>query len=152
MRLTGVYHTGFTVRNLERSVAFYRDLLGMQLVAERVGDEPYLGAVTGFPGVRIKFAFLAVEGSDHLLELLEYASHPGQPQDPATNRPGNGHLCLKVDDIWGFYERLRRHGVAFVSEPTLITAGMHRGGYAVYLRDPDGFTVELFQPPPQAPS
>jgi lactoylglutathione lyase len=70
VRLIGVYHTGFTVRNLERSVAFYRDLLGMQLVAERVGDEPYLGAVTGFPGVRIKFAFLAVEGSDHLLELL----------------------------------------------------------------------------------
>jgi catechol 2,3-dioxygenase-like lactoylglutathione lyase family enzyme len=147
MKLTGVLHTGFTVSNIERSVEFYRDTLGMQLVHRQEGTAPYLAAVTGFPNVRLQIAFLKVSNDNqHILELLQYVSHPAQPTDRATNRPGNGHLCLKVDDIHEWHRDLTARGVPLISEPVRITAGINEGAYAIYLRDPDGFTIELYQP------
>jgi catechol 2,3-dioxygenase-like lactoylglutathione lyase family enzyme len=148
MRLVRVHHTGFTVSNLERSLAFYRDVLGMQVLAEQIGTADYLSAVTGFAGVRLNMAFLKVSGEDdHILELLEYASHSADPTPRETNRPGNGHLCFIVDEIEVWYTNLTAKGVRFVNEPALITAGVNRGARAAYFRDPDGFTLELFQPP-----
>ncbi len=149
MKLTGVYHTGFTVSNIERSITFYRDMLGMHLVHRQEGTAPYLGSVTGFPGVRLQIALLKTAPDDpQMLELLQYVSHPAEPTDRATNRPGNGHLCFKVDNIHEWYQRLSAQGVDFRSEPVQIMAGVNEGAYAVYLRDPDGFTIELYQPAP----
>jgi len=149
MKLTSVFHTGFTVGDIERSIAFYRDSLGMQLVHRQEGAAPYLATVTGFPGVRLQIAFLKISPDEpHVLELLQYVSHPAEPTDRATNRPGNGHLCFKVDDIHAWYRTLTANGVPAISPPALITAGVNEGAYAVYLRDPDGFTIELYQPAP----
>lgn len=147
MRLTSVAHTGFTVSNLDRSLAFYRDLLGMHLAHQQETDAPYVGIVTGFPEARLRIAHLKVTPDDpHTLELLQYVSHPGEPTDRATNRPGNGHLAIRVDDLRAWYERLKAHGVEFRSGPTPVTTGMNIGALALYMRDPDGFTIELVQP------
>jgi catechol 2,3-dioxygenase-like lactoylglutathione lyase family enzyme len=154
VKLTSVFHTGFTVRDISRSIAFYRDLLGMQLIRHQDTTAPYLGAITGFPDVRLRMAFLKIAPDDpHVLELIEYVSHAATATDRATNRPGNGHLCFEVDDIHEWHRMLTAKGVPFVSEPVRITAGINEGAYAVYLRDPDGFTVELYQPAtPRAPA
>ena len=151
MHVGFVYHTGFTVSDIERSVAFYRDVLGLRLVRRQTGTAPYLAAVTGFPGVRLETALLQPADGGSMLELLQYVSHPAPPTDRATNRPGNGHLCFKIDDLRAACAELRQRGVPLVSEPAEITAGAHAGGWAVYLRDPDGFTVELYQGPPATP-
>jgi catechol 2,3-dioxygenase-like lactoylglutathione lyase family enzyme len=148
MHVGSVYHTGFTVSDIERSLTFYRDVLGLRLVKRQTGTAPYLATVTGFEGVRLEIALLQPADGGSMLELLQYVSHPAPATDRATNRPGNGHLCFKVDDVRGAGAELRRRGVTLVSEPTEITAGTHAGGWAVYLRDPDGFTVELYQGPP----
>jgi catechol 2,3-dioxygenase-like lactoylglutathione lyase family enzyme len=145
------HHTGFSVGNLERSIGFYRDVLGLELVGRQSGTAEYLSSVTGFSGVHLEMAFFkASSEDDHLLELLEYASHPGEPTPRETNRPGNGHLCFVVDDIRSCYRELTAKGVRFVSEPALITAGVNRGAQAAYFRDPDGFTLELFQTGPDS--
>jgi catechol 2,3-dioxygenase-like lactoylglutathione lyase family enzyme len=151
MQVGSVYHTGFTVSDIERSLAFYRDLLGLKLLWRQTGTAPYLAAVTGFAGVQLEIALLQPADGGSTLELLQYVSHPAEPTDRATNRPGNGHLCFRVDDIHAACAELRRHGVRLISEPTEITAGTHRGGWAVYLRDPDDFTVELYQGPVASP-
>jgi catechol 2,3-dioxygenase-like lactoylglutathione lyase family enzyme len=148
MGLIGFLHTGFTVADIARSIAFYRDLLGFEVVAEQIGEAEYLGRVVGFPGERMRMAFLRVPGDGHQLELLEYLVHPGEPTPRETNRPGNGHICLVVDDLAAIHARLAAAGVQFMSEPADITAGVNKGARAVYARDPDGFTVELFQRPP----
>lgn len=149
MKLTSVFHTGFTVRDMESSIAFYRDLLGMQLMHRQEGTAPYLGTVTGFLGVRLQIAFLKITADDsHVLELLQYVTHATEPTDRATNRPGNAHLCFKVDDIHEWHQALTAKGITAISEPVRITAGINEGAYAVYLRDPDGFTIELYQPAP----
>ncbi len=148
MEVGVVYHTGFTVSDIERSVAFYRDVLGMRLVRRQTGTAPYLARVTGFDGVRLEIALLQPADGGSMLELLQYVSHPAPATDRATNRPGTGHLCFNVDDLRAAGAALSRRGVTLVSAPTEITAGSHAGGWAVYLRDPDGFTVELYQGPP----
>lgn len=151
MQVGSVYHTGFTVSDIERSLTFYRDVLGLKLVKRQTGTAPYLATVTGFEGVRLEIALLQPAEGGSMLELLQYVSHPAPATDRATNRPGNGHLCFKVDDVRGVCAELCRRGVTLVSEPTEITAGAHTGGWAVYLRDPDGFTVELYQGPSASP-
>jgi catechol 2,3-dioxygenase-like lactoylglutathione lyase family enzyme len=147
--LTGIAHTGFTVADIERSIVFYRDLLGLVLVARQEGRRPYLATITGFADVYLKTALLKVTpDAEHSLELLEYTSHPAPPTPRQTNRPGNGHLCFRVADIEPIYQRLAAARVTFMSPPSPITSGVNTGALACYLRDPDGFTVELFQPPP----
>ena len=134
-----VHHTSFTVSNMDRSLAFYRDLLQMRVIAEQGGKGGYLATVTGFADVDMRVVFLRpAEDSDHL----------GTPADVRTCNPGSGHMCFVVDDISPVYERLRAAGVRFRSEPVPIVAGRHKGGYAVYFLDPDGITLELLQPPP----
>ncbi|HEY3079054.1 MAG TPA: VOC family protein [Chloroflexota bacterium] len=148
MAVGRAFHTGFTVSNLERSLAFYRDLLGLEVVVQFVPAE-YFARVVGFPGARARIAFLRVPGDTHRLELLEYEPQ-GEPTPRETNRPGNGHICFYVDDLPAMHRQLSAAGVTFVSEPVPITAGPNQGAQAVYARDPDGFAVELVQPPPTA--
>ncbi len=147
MKVESLYHVGFTVSDIERSIEFYRDMLGMTLYRRQQGTAEYLATITGFPGVRLEVALLKTPDGSGMLELLQYASHPAPPTDRDTNRPGNGHLCFKVSNIQEACEELRQRGVRLISEPAEITAGIHKGAYGVYLRDPDGFTVELYQPP-----
>ncbi|MCC6626248.1 MAG: VOC family protein [Chloroflexi bacterium] len=146
--LVAVNHTGFTVADIERSIVFYRDVLGLTLLGRQEGQRPYLATITGFADVYLKTAWLAVAlGAGHVLELLEYTSHPAPATPRETNRPGNGHLCFQVTDIQAVYERLAAHGVGFISPPAPVTSGANAGAIGCYLRDPDGFTLELFQSP-----
>ncbi|MAG36681.1 MAG: hypothetical protein CL878_10640 [Dehalococcoidia bacterium] len=150
MVVQGFHHTSFTVSDMERSLAFYRDLLGMQVVVDRITSDTYLSEITGFPNVRLHIVYLRLDVPDgHVLELVEYQSHPGQAERLQTNNPGVGHLCFVVDDLPALYEQLRTAGTTFVSPPIEITSGVNKGGYAVYLRDPDGSPLELLQPPPK---
>ena len=149
MKVESIYHTGFTVSDIERSIEFYRDVLGMTLHRRQQGTAEYLSTITGFEGVKLEVALLKTPDGSGMLELLQYVSHPAPPTERETNRPGNAHLCFKVSNIHAACDELRRRGVRLVSEPAEITAGVHRGGFGVYVRDPDGFTVELFQSPAQ---
>jgi catechol 2,3-dioxygenase-like lactoylglutathione lyase family enzyme len=94
-------------------------------------------------------SFKVSPDSEQSLEVVEYKSHAGGPGNQATNLAGNSHLCLRVDDIQAVYESLTAQGVRFRSPPVAITSGPNQGGFVVYFYDPDGFTFELFQRPPQ---
>lgn len=148
-RLGDVHHVGLTVSDIGRSIAFYRDTLGMTLVRRRPKvDADYVARQTGYDKVALSVAsFKASPESRQSLEVVEYLNHAGPPSEPATNRPGISHLCLVVDDLRACYEDLRSRGVRFKSEPVHITAGPNEGGLVVYFYDPDGYTLELFQPP-----
>jgi catechol 2,3-dioxygenase-like lactoylglutathione lyase family enzyme len=119
----------------------------MTLVRQREVDADYVAKQTGYPGVHLAAASLKPSpDSTQSVEIVQYRTHAGERSDPATNRAGNSHLCLLVDDIGSAYAELRGKGVPFRSEPVLITTGPNEGGIVVYLYDPDGYTIELFQP------
>jgi catechol 2,3-dioxygenase-like lactoylglutathione lyase family enzyme len=150
-RVVGVHHTSFTVADLDLSVAFFRDRLGLELLFVREVRDDYFGRIVGLPGSVVRVALLRLPDSAHHVELFQYRHPPGQAQRPRPCDPGSTHLSFLVDDLPALYGQLAAQGVAFVSEPVLITAGPNRGGYGVYLHDPNGILVELFQPPGQAP-
>ncbi len=151
--LAAIWHASFHVADLERSVAFYRDVLGMELVHEQEQANAYTRRLVGYPDAHLRVAQLALPGrpeqvSTHDLELVEYVSPRGTRQDPARHHPGSGHLAFAVADIDADYRRLLAAGVRFVSPPNHITAGVNAGGAACYFLDPDDITLELVQPPP----
>jgi len=147
-RLERVHHVGITVSDIEQSIAFYRDILGLTLVRRRPHVATgYVARQTGYPGVQLSVASLQTHNGGPSIELAQYLNQQGEPLAAATNQPGSCHLCLVVSDLSGCHADLKTKGVEFKSEPVSITEGPNKGGLVVYLRDPDGYTIELFEPP-----
>jgi lactoylglutathione lyase len=148
--VTGFFHGGITVRDMDRSLVFYRDGLGLDQEFDRILDAPYLKAVLGLEFDHIRAVYLRVPGGG-FVELLEYH---GVERFPAASRPcdyGAGHLCLYVDDVAGVHARLGDLGFTARSADVVdITAGPNAGARSCYMTDPDGYAVELFQKRPGA--
>ena len=149
--LLSVWHTSWTVSDLDRSIAFYRDLLRFELVETKHRIGPFIEEVVGFPGAELRIATLRIPGapvpqSGHHLELIQYVAPPGDRLDLRTCNVGAAHLAVGTDSIHDDYARLSRQGVTFVSGPVRVPSGSNANSYACYLRDPDGFTIELVQP------
>jgi catechol 2,3-dioxygenase-like lactoylglutathione lyase family enzyme len=142
-----VDHFALTVSDLERSLRFYRDLLGLEVRVRRIWNEDYVRRMVGFPDASMDIALLALPGDDdQQLELNEYLQpRAGAPRNP-INTPGSAHLCFIVDDIQELYELLRQAGTEFVSEPVAVPVGPNKGRRTAYLLDPDGIVVQLMQP------
>ena len=147
MRVTGLDHVSVTVGDLERSLAFYHGLLGIPLIG--TGEETSAAGATivGFPGARVRYADLDL-GSGQILELLQYLAPTGSALTQDVCDPGSGHLALRVDDIATMLRHLVQAGVPARSEPVEIPGPeAWRGARCVYVRDPDGVTVELIERP-----
>jgi lactoylglutathione lyase len=149
-----VLHFSFTVSDIERAIAWYRDVLGLELVHRQRGDNAYTRTLVGMPEAVIEAAQFRIPGveprsSTHMLELVQYVAPSSQAVPLATNNVGIAHLAFVVADIDAEYERLRAHGVSFVSAPVAISEGANAGGAACYFRDPDGITLELLEPSPE---
>jgi lactoylglutathione lyase len=139
------HHTGLTVKSLDRSIAFYRDLLGFEVVFAWNPKAPYIGELVGYPEVDLHGAVLRIPNSDVFLELLEYRGVEQVAVDMANGNVGNAHIAFNVDELDLLYERLKSRGVESVSVPVTPTIGPNRGGRAVYMIDPDGFRIELIE-------
>jgi len=143
-----VHHTGLTVRDLDRSVAFYRDVLGCSVIMEQEKVGGYLAAIVGYPNASVRMAHLYDAAGRHVIELFEYRAPDLLDAELEPRRIGNAHLCFVVADLVAVHERLVQAGVELFSPPVPIDTGVNAGGYGLYLRDPDGITLELFQPAP----
>ncbi|MDA8218962.1 MAG: VOC family protein [Dehalococcoidales bacterium] len=141
-------HTSFTVGDMDRSIAFYRDLLGMELISDRVAGPEFAAKVTGIPGAALRVVYLEAIG--YKLELIQYTAGQGERIDPKTNRPGSAHLCFNVEDIRRAYADLKAKGVRIQGEPMVVGGGPNKDGLTIYMLDPDGITIELIQPPATA--
>jgi catechol 2,3-dioxygenase-like lactoylglutathione lyase family enzyme len=145
--IKGAHHTSFTVAHLDRSLEFFRDLLGLEVLFVREVDAAYFGRIVGLPGSKVKAALLRIPESNHHIELFQYLTPAGQTYTPRPCDPGSSHLALLTDDLPGLYQKLHSRGANFASEPILIDSGPNQGAYGVYLRDPNSILIELFQPP-----
>jgi catechol 2,3-dioxygenase-like lactoylglutathione lyase family enzyme len=149
MGIIGTDHTSYTVSDLTRTLAFYRDLLGFEVVWERPEIvHNYWRAVVGFPDAIARDAMLRVPGSDYQIELIEYKHPRGVAQNLTPNNPGSSHVSYLVDDLQSFFTRLKEANVAFISEPVYLDTGPYVGGWSLYMKDPDGIVIELFQEAP----
>ena len=143
--ITRAHHMGLQVADLERSVAFYRDILGFEVIFAWNPDADYIRRLVGYPGADIHAAVLRLPGTEVVLELLDYRNVERTAVDTATANPGTAHIAFFVDDLDTLYVELVERGVRSVSPPVTPTIGPNEGGRAVYLIDPDGIRVELIQ-------
>lgn len=140
MKLISIAHTGFTVSDIERSIAFY-EALGLVCTFRVRRAEKFIGDVVGMPGAELKIAYMGhPDRESPFLELLEYVKPLATGKATATNVPGNGHICFEVSDMdLSMFTEFIGHAV--------IPDGRNRGMRVAYVRDPDGFTVELMERP-----
>ena len=132
---------------MDKSLDFYREGLGLTMKFDRILDASYLNVVLNLTHSAIRVVFLDIPGGGYV-ELLEYQ---GIERLNASSRPcdfGAGHLCLYVDAVDEIAERMFAKGYRARSEGCVdITAGPNAGARSIYLVDPDGYNIELFQKP-----
>ena len=140
---TSIHHMSFTISDMEKSLAFYRDILGMKVVFDSIqGGFQTNGAVaeniTGIPGTEVRFVFLKL--GNGLIELMEYKPKGKPLADNTPTDIGSSHVCFKTENIQEFYRELSAKGVRFHSAPQ--KNGKVR---VVYFRDPDGIILEAVE-------
>jgi catechol 2,3-dioxygenase-like lactoylglutathione lyase family enzyme len=146
-RIISADHTGITVPNLERSLAFWRDVLGFEIshTAHQTGE--LAKEITGVSGAELKLGVLKAPGG-HKIELLEYLAPADRKY--VSLRPcdvGSIHVALLVTDLDAVLERIAASGCKAAGEPQTLKTGPNAGKRVVYVRDPDGITIELMQSP-----
>ncbi len=152
MTVCSMWHASWTVESMERTLPFYTDLLGLKVVHTQIQDNDYTRKLVGIDGAILKAVLLKVPGlnaglSGHIIELMEYIQPKGVKLDTKPCNVGAAHFAFGTLDVHTMYETMSAAGVHFVSEPVAITAGINQGGFTCYLHDPDGYTLELMQPP-----
>jgi catechol 2,3-dioxygenase-like lactoylglutathione lyase family enzyme len=158
------HHMGLTVRDIEASYRFYRDILGMRVwdqdaelgtnnpdrTDEESGesDVTFLGIrsasfdeLTNNPGSVFKYINLIMPDG-FILQLIEYSEGGGPELELDHNRAGSPHLSVFVDDVQAKFDEINNYpGVEPVSKVVAIQPDMH----SFYVLDPDGLPVEFLQ-------
>jgi lactoylglutathione lyase len=145
--IKGIHHTSRGVSDMDKSLGFYRDLLGMKVVLDTEMSGEMLSREVALEDAHLRLVELVPEDETFFLELLEYLSPRGKPYpgDATCADVGADHIALTVDDIQDAYRRLTGQGVRFTCEPQEVDAGFFKGHWTAYCYDPDGLVVELWQ-------
>jgi catechol 2,3-dioxygenase-like lactoylglutathione lyase family enzyme len=141
--LGDIHHVGITVRDLDESLAWYEDVLGLEREFVAEGAGPELSAAVGVPHANLRFALL--RSGSLVVELLSYDNERATSYDRSNADVGSTHLCIDVSDVKAAYDALRAKGVKFLAPPLHIDAGPLAGCAFTYFKDPNGVTLELFQ-------
>ena len=154
----GVGNFAHIVADLDTSVGFYRDVLGLT-VSNTIAFAPN-DAVATFghtEGGQSRVTVLKVPGLAMGIELIEYKDIARMPQQPAFVDPGAANMALRIRDLDALFEKVRKYpGVKVLTaggQP--VTVKTPNGElHAVFVQDPDGFVVEMLDvvnPPADAP-
>ena len=151
MGVETIYHTGIVVSDLERSLRFYMETLGLTIerpTREITGE--WISAVTGHADTSLRMVWVGT-GDGYSIELLEYRQPPGDkgPNERGGNDVGAMHVGMIVDDVHAWYARLSAQGVTFAGPPPpKQDAKFPWARCAAYLQDPDGNWLELLEREP----
>ena len=141
MTIKAMNHVGISVADIDRSIAFYRDMLGMQVVVRTSFEGDQYATILRLKGASGRVALLRAAAMQ--IELFEFSCPV--PRGGERDRPvcdhGITHFCIEVHDIDATYRRLRDSGVVFHCEPLDFLGGAR----ATYGRDPDGNVFELLE-------
>ncbi len=134
-------HVCVSVSDVERSLAFYRDVLGLQLIFDVQLDGAGMERATGESGARGRMVGCKVPGSGVTIELLGFAQRAGaKPTRPGPF--GYTNIALSVDNLDAAHAALAARGIASLQAPIEL------GGVRMFfLTDPDGTAIEIIQFP-----
>ncbi|MGE0822737.1 MAG: VOC family protein [Candidatus Binatia bacterium] len=152
MPFSEIHHVAIAVSDMERSIAFYRDILGFRKTLDMPLDSPSLDRLLRMhPGTTGRSVILQ-QGMSTVgeVELVQFSPAPTTPT-PAKGAGGLGAFLLsfavKDEELDDVYQRLLKKGIACYSEPQVLELPGYGATRAVILEDPDGQMIELIQLP-----
>jgi catechol 2,3-dioxygenase-like lactoylglutathione lyase family enzyme len=137
----GFRHTGIICKDLEKSLEFYKDYLGLEVIQDFWDDSDYINEITGISGANVHMIKLKADDGT-VLELLNYPTHPTDIIKQEVYNVGACHIALQVYDIEKAYVDLLKKGVNFLSGPVLSSEGIAK---VCFCMDPNNIRIELVQ-------
>lgn len=145
-----IYHVGLTVSDLDRSIAFYRDILGLEFQGEifMAGEET--DRLFRMKDTKARVAYL--NGSKAMeappIELIQFVDNKVKKVKGNLFTTSISEVCFYTDDIERVYNSLIENHVECLSEPQYFDFRANKLGEskAFYFRDPDGIVLEMMQP------
>ncbi len=150
--IRGLHHAALHVQDMDRMLAFYRDVVGLPLVWDEIFQDEIAAALTGYPGVRVRSASFLLgkprPGEMHTLELCQYQKP--RPRDVGLQFAdmGSKHIAIYVDDLEGTYQELMARGVSFRCPPQYYTEDSTPpfvGVGETFFLDPEGNAIQLVE-------
>jgi catechol-2,3-dioxygenase len=141
-----IRHVGFVVSNIENSLLFYNQTLGLKIYKRAIENDAFISQLTGIKNVKLEWIKLIIpEGG--LIELLQYHSHPSkelltQTVISMSNKIGCSHVALTVKNLDDLYKKIISNGYSTKSKPLIAPGGKAK---ILYCHDPDGSILELIE-------
>jgi catechol 2,3-dioxygenase-like lactoylglutathione lyase family enzyme len=137
----GTRHTGIICKDMDRSIIFYRDILGLSVIQDFWDDSEYINVITGMVKANVHMIKLqALDGT--VIELLEYVTHPTELVKMPVYNVGACHLALRVENAEGAYLRLIKNNVPVLSRPIVSSEGIAK---VFFCLDPNDVRIELVE-------
>ncbi len=142
-------HVAVTVSDLERSLPFYKEVLGLQEIERHLLDGETISTMAGKPGVVMQVVRLACPDTpDILIDLQQYIEPKEDVSNAALGMANHSHFCFGVDDLQATCSELQKKGVELISAPVSFDLGEdwdYGVVKVVFFKDPDGFILELME-------
>jgi len=129
-------HVGITVSNINNSIEFYRDLLGLDIVSDVIEDKSWIETITNVQ-LRLRTVKLC-DSSGGMVELLHY-SEVGLCCRSLTDA-GCSHIAFTVENLDSIYDKFRKLGISFISSPQ-----SNDKVKVAFCFDPDNICIELVE-------
>lgn len=139
--MESVRHAGIVTSDLESSLRFYKDLLGLRLTVKTEEPGEFIDNVCGLKSAKLTTVKLAADDGS-LVELLCFHSHPSEGAVKGICDPGISHIAFTVKDLDEEYKKLVANGVSFISRPEISPNGYAK---VAFCTDPNGVFVELVE-------
>jgi len=142
MKIKKVRHTGIVVSDIEKSIRFYTELLGLKIEKDMLESGAYIDNFSDLVGAEVRTVKMSLESGD-MVELLHYKS----PRSifntiGPINTVGCSHIALTVDNLDEVYNTFLDRGVKFNSPPQYSPDGFAK---VTFCKDPDGVLIELVE-------
>ena len=137
----GYRHTGIIVKDMKKSLHFYKDILGLKVIQDFSDSSEYIKKITGIKNADVHMIKLEV-GDGTVLEILEYRNHPTELIDQPIYNVGASHIALQVKNAEKAYDILKQKGIKIISEPVLSSEKIAK---VFFCFDPNNVRIELVE-------
>ena len=137
-----VRHFGIVVKNLKKSLEFYQDILGFEIIKQNNEVGKHLDKMLGLNDVKVKTTKIGIKNGTTLIELLEYSSPNSELIKKKINDLGVSHFALTVKNLDKLIPILKNKGIRINSETVMSP---DRKVKVVFCFDPDETPIELVE-------
>ena len=140
--MKAIRHFGIVISNLDKSLHFYRDLLGLKIKREALEEGDFIDNISNLKDTKVKTIKMAADDG-YLIELLYYKSHPRKPdRNKKICNIGASHPAFTVENLDYEYKRLKEEGIEFTTPPQISSDGKAK---VTFCYDPDNVLIELVE-------